>query len=405
MEAHENNFEGAASVTYLKDWYEKNNSIINDRLDRAKKSLITLELQLNESIASDESNEESEWQQKFLREKINSCKRAIQLAEMAINLKSIIKDNYSENAIKELTKIYLLHNLSQCKDIEAEFENLWSTILKPMFAREAQFSNDYYVFYTGHRKEAELKYLNIHLDKFSEPHACTESCFKSREFRSKKDLEYSSLKEAFEKHIFTDNFDSDHTSLMQSHFLSTNLTLFGNSTSAESTWLRFWTISNAPSMKDCCQNNYAMNARIEMINKNKRQVLVQIFIKKDLVSTFGYISTPYGYPLYNDLQVILSTTEKSLDSIKKGNYDDIKIEPFSYKLKDYQIKSCLGLSYLHEKANTQSIKAKDVEISVSEFLQKNKIDIKDLQFRLIYLPSLFDEDLKNIIIFDNYDAY
>lgn len=293
-------------------------------------------------------------------------------------LLSIGSEFKTEDQVKSLIKAYFQINHS---DLE---EGAWK-VFWPMIEREAKYSNDYYVTYTAHDKETELKMLNNHIKDSIPGHTCNKECFSKKTFRSISDLKHNSLEESFSKHIFCKaEFTTDHSPMMKTHFLSTNLSLFSNKMTAESTLSRALSRQKVEQIFPASDNR-ALDDKIKNIYNIETGILEQIFIRKDVATKLGYVSAPYGMPLSSNSDVVKESTVQILDAMQQNKKVDLNAIDSPYIIGTNQLEK------MGERIGTP-------ETSTQNFLKST--EFKDLQFRLMVLPELFN-DGSSVLVFSD----
>lgn len=366
---HNFNFEKSVTVHYLAEWLENYLQETNCNIEALNQDIYELKakLEIKTNI----------FDQKRLARYSNEVEELLANQQLLLACGKVFQ---SEEQIKNLVTAFLNSSTFFGTDLdESTWEMFWE-----MIKREAKYSDDYYVMYTAHSKDTEMRILNHHLDDSPVDHLCSKRCFTNKVFRKANELEFKSLEEAYKKHLFTPDFISDHSEIMNNHFLCTNLTLFGNCNNAESTMERFWKqydISNI-----CASTNLALTSKIKNLAAQKYGVLEQIFIRKDVATQLGYISAPFGFPLANDPDQTTKSSMDILNAFQQQTKIDLDAMNNKYMLSEVQLKS---IGHMTSKS-----------MSTQEYLKEHSLEFKDLQYRLMYIPELYNDRL-SVLLFSN----
>ena len=359
------NFEKSPTVHFAVNWYDD----ILKRVDYAVESA-------NERVVKLKSESNLWGDNKYYLERVsdaeNSLKNVYEEKELLASLGNVFQ---SEEQIRNLIAVFL--KMSRFKNLDdATWKIIW-----PMIEREARYSDDYYVMYTAHDKDTEIRIIDHHIKGSGDNHVCSKECFTKKVFREIGKLEYNSLEEAFKKHIFTPAFTSDHTAEMTNHFLCANLSLFGNFGNTESTISRFWDHREISKIS-LPSDNPVLEAKIQTLQDQRHGVLEQALIRKDVATKLGYISAAFGYPLSSDPNIIEKSTISVLDAVQDGAKFDLKAMDSKYMVSPKQLKKSKGDDY-------------STPMSIEDYLGST-----DLQFRLMNIPELFNDN-SSVLLFSN----
>lgn len=376
------NFEKSATMHYLTAWRNNKLNTIENDIELLTQRLNKLEENYklkkdDKTISKFEKRELEDEYTILLPLYQQQLKKSIKFKENLLSMGNVFQ---SEEKIKNLISLFLQDSLHIDKLDDSEGQIFWE-----MIKRETKYSDNYYVMYTAHGKDEEIRMLNSHIEETPANHICSQECFTKKVFRKMDQLEFKSLEEAYKKHIFTPNFISDHQPIIGNHFICTNLTLFGNVKSAESTITRFW--NNHHISKACPSDNLAIKARFDKLKDQKHGVLEQIFIRKDVADKLGYLSAPYGLPLSSNPEELGKSSINALNAFQQGN--EIDLDKFDSKY-------IMNREQIITSTSDRSLNS----MSTQDYLRRQKIDFKDLQYRLMYIPELYN-DKSSVLVFSN----
>jgi len=371
----------SATFNYLKNWYNLTEAKITalkqyqqDQIEKLKKDLSWYEPSDPDAIRIKGEIERIERQSSIFDEPsdiIKELKRLGPQGDISDSfLTKVVKNFLSSQSALELYKNKIDESLP---------------LINKLINREADFANDYYVFYSSYDKENEKNYIDKCLERGLE-RISSDHCLKTKELtyiEDLKNMKYKTLKELFDKYLFTTEFKSDHDAELKNYLGSYNLSLFGNTSNAESTLERFFKdpqkiILDMSKYKNV---NPPIITKLRALEAQKYPVLNQIFVRKNIAPELGYISFPFGYPLYNSFQALEEETKKTLNNFQIGKYEEIK-ESNKFVISQKQVDSMVP--------NERSRPAKDY-FSVKPW---------DIQFRMMYIPELFNQP-GTVKIFDN----
>lgn len=371
------NFDQSATVRYLDNWTAPALEDINKNLAFFQRKTTNVEKQIENNDYRNE--EELEDLQADLAKYQKFISRDTEFKDI---LNSIGRPIQSIEQVKKLMNVFLKKNLPSQPISDATLE-----IFLTMIKREAEHSDKYYVMYTGHDKDVEVRMINNHRKDSSPGHECCNECFTNKTFRKKSKLESSTLEEAYKKHIFNENFVDDHSKDFINHFICLNLTLFANITSAESTMQRF--LHTHKITKQCPSDNLIIKTKIKNLEQKDHNVIEQIFIRKDVATQLGYASAPYGFPLTKDSDTQSVSSLEILNAMQQGHEVDLNTMESKYTLNERQRK----VHYSDSDSAT---------VTTQDYCKRNNIGSSDIQFRLMYIPELYN-DKSSVLVFSTTD--
>lgn len=359
----------SATVNYLTKWCDEHANRLDSVISSSEQSIIELQSKLKNLNPDD-------WRRERVERELRDDKSAIaHFTKLKSDILLLGNAPQSEGKIKSMAAFVFKRPLT-----DSEWKTLW-----PMIQREAKYSEDYYVMYTAHDKGIEAKIINHHINDSPPEHVCGKECFTKKTFRKVDELEFKTLKEAYEKHIFTKSFSNDHDKKIIDHFLCMNLSLFANLNNAESTMERF--LSNHSISYIPPSGSDALNAKIKSLQEQERQVLEQIFIKKDVATELGYVSAPYGFPLSSNPANLEKSTPNILNAYQEGNEVDLNAMDSKYMMSA-------------EQATISGSKGISKPISTQDYIKDMSISPNNLQYRLMYIPELYN-DGSSVLVFSN----
>lgn len=364
------NFEKSPTIHYVKEWLDE----FSGKMDSIIKNI-------NDDIAELEAKGPERF---FFPEDYEKRKNELKSnLSSRLDLKNELNKGYeiqTEDQLKKmLTTFFKLHNHRDLDD------HTWE-IFWPMLERETKLADDYYVMYTAHDLNREVKMLENHVKDSGAGHTCSQECFSKKTFRNRSELEYKTIEEAFLKHIFNPNFINDHSEKMTAHFICTSLSLFANEMSAESSMTRFCSKYSIDHRVDT-ENNPALQSRIEGLKNLEHGILEQICVRKDVAANLGYVSAPYGFPLSSDLNSVKKSSVDILDSFQQNKEVDLKAIDSPFIINTNQLES--SGEYIGAAPR-----------SSQQFLEDKTPGFKNLQFRLMYNPDLFN-DGSSVLVFSH----